>query len=423
VTLTSKELLRAFLSMGGATLFFRGLSLFKEIYIANTFGLSSSLESYFIAFVYVGFPISVVIVPFQTSFIASLAKAKTEGSINNYQNEMFSSVIFITTFLIIAWVLILYGLKEYVFVNSEAVMSKVYSLLPFVFFNSINLILYGILQFKGFFSINGYLPTISPVCVLIGLFLYESLFGMINVDIIVVSIVLAAFIEFCILKRMLNVKFSFFGISKTLKNCLQKSYFLMLSSVVMAIAPMVEQYFSSSAQESGVVLLRYASIIPLAISGVFSTVVAVVVLPYFSKIYFGKDGGSLISKYWNFLVLYACTIAVAYFTVSIFSRYLLSIVYSDIISSGVEISIFNFNLYLVAGAFLCLSSLGVRLLSSMHKGKVIFVITIISISIEILILSIFGTSANLSIVPIAIICYFLMSFIGINMYIFFKVKA
>ncbi|KGJ89908.1 virulence factor MVIN family protein [Colwellia psychrerythraea] len=410
--------------MGGATLFFKGLSLGKEIYIANSFGVSSALEAYLIAFVYVGFPISVLIVPFQTSFIASLAEKSIVESGSSYINKVFSAVISISIGIIVLWVITLYLLSELIFVNHELVMDKVILLLPFVFFNSINLILYGVLQFKGKFSVNGYLPSLSPVLVLVGLLIFEVLFGIVSVDIIVMAIALSSLIEFYILRKLLDVRLDLKGLRETIHTTFKKSYFLMLSAVVMASAPMIEQFYSSSLQQSGVVLLRYASIIPLAISGVFSTVVAVVILPYFSKLSLNTSNVALRSQYWNILAGYACVIVVLYFVLSLFSNYLLNTIYSSAITSGVELSTltFNFNLYLISGGFFCLTNLGIRLLSSMHKGKIIFVGSLCSLAIQLFILSFFGKSVGLSVVPISIICYFLTSFIGINFYIYCKVK-
>lgn len=408
--------------MGVGLAFAKLLGLTKEVLLANYFGISSNYENFLIAFVYVGAPVSILISSYQTAFITRLAKVK---SAKLKQDLIFGSVLFAvfsTLSLMFIWILLLNNFGYLLFGDFEIIKSYIIILIPLVVFNAINLILYGVMQVNRRFLLNGILPSVSNILVIITVAVMSFFSVGMKVEPIIYSLIIASFMELIILIKITHFKFgcnrlTFLGVNRIL---VPASFYFMLTAVLTTFSPMIEQYISSNLFENGVVLLKLSSSIPVAISGLIITTVAVVILPYFSKLSRNNSIDIVIREYFKLFTLYLVVCGLGLSIVAIFSFEIVSFLYraDNIGAEQIETISLMFKYYCLFSFFYCLLMFTSRFLCSIDRGKTVFYMTLISFIIQVSFLFLGSGYLSVEVVPYSLIISSLLAVVLLNLYIF-----
>lgn len=152
----------------------RAVGFSKEIVVAVHFGLSGNLDVYFVAFTLIGFPLAVLLNAIQTVFIAKLSAHSSRAEDNRIFGLTALGVLLILLLVLPLWLLAIpYGLpwlaSGFPPEKRQSLESALVWLIPYYFFNGINLLGYGVLQAKRRYVQNGLFPAITPLVVMLAL--------------------------------------------------------------------------------------------------------------------------------------------------------------------------------------------------------------------------------------------------------------
>ena len=262
----------------------------KEILVASAFGLSDGLEVYLVAFVLIGFPLSILLNAIQTTLISNLAST---GGNSARAGAVYSAVALVSLGLTVValpiWLLLLDRLLPLIavgFAPDKLVQLKhaVWWLIPYYLCNGLNLLGYGVLQARQRFVLNGFLPALTPfVTILFVLFHRQiddwmvlvmalnagTLAELLAINIILFRARLLAFPAHC--KRELATVF-------------RGARSLLPGTLVLAIGPVAEQSIAASLGGGAVAALGYGYRLPAALNGVVVTAIGITVLPAFVRL-------------------------------------------------------------------------------------------------------------------------------------------
>ncbi len=271
----------------------KGISLIKEILVASYFGLSDGIDVYLIAFVLIGFPLSIFINAAQGILITYLASGKEKTENREGENVFTSSLLLILLLLTVAlpfWLLLIKYAMPWLASGFSAekqqwLQSAIYYLIPYYFFNGFNLLAYGALQAKRNFIINGLLPGATTLVTIILIALFKGAFGW---HVLIAALVIGTFTESVILYGILWSRNLLLYPSKILnpkiKHIAKDSLSLIPSTFFIAMAPLFSQSVAASLGQGTNAAVGYGYRLPTALNGIMVIAVSITVLPFFSSL-------------------------------------------------------------------------------------------------------------------------------------------
>lgn len=271
----------------------KGIAFFKEILVASYFGLSDGIDVYLMAFVLIGFPLSLFINAVQGILITYLASG-TEGTENRDKWSVFTSSIILILLLLLVllpfWLLIInYAMpwlaSGFSVEKQQLLQQAIYYLIPYYFFNGFSLLAYGALQAKRNFVLNGLLPGATAMMTIILMVFFGGAFGW---KILIASLVMGTFVESIILygilwrRRLLTLSSKIFnpGVKQIAKDSLS----LIPGTFFTAMAPLISQAVAASLGQGTNAALGYGYRLPTALNGIMVIAVSITVLPFFSSL-------------------------------------------------------------------------------------------------------------------------------------------
>lgn len=140
---------------GALSLLPKVFSLFKDVAVAASFGASQALDTYLIAFVLIGVPVSIVVVAMQTTLIPALVNKDSNAAAGLLGGAIKLAVALLILALPI-WLAVLPAALGVLYPGEAEnirhdLLSACLWLIPYYFFNGINLLLYGALQARKVF--------------------------------------------------------------------------------------------------------------------------------------------------------------------------------------------------------------------------------------------------------------------------------
>lgn len=269
----------------------RGFGFVKEIVIAAHFGLSGGLDVYLMAFILIGFPLSILLNAVQSILISMIASGECSA---NGEGRLYTSTIALTLIVLVIalplWLVLLHYVLPWLAsgFSTEKLQwleSAIYWLIPYYFFNGINLLAYGVLQAKKRFVTNGLLPVITSVATIMLVLIFNQSSSW---QILVTALVVGTAIE-CIVVNIIIYKSNgfvrpvFFD-NVELKKLAKSSLVLLTGTFLVAISPLVEQSIAASLGDGTNAALGYGFRLPAALSGILVTAIGITALPYFSAL-------------------------------------------------------------------------------------------------------------------------------------------
>ena len=271
----------------------KGIAFVKEILVAAYFGLSDGIDVYLMAFVLIGFPLSIFINAVQSILITYFA-ADTKKTGRKDQQSIFTSIVILILLLLLAilpfWLLFIHYAMPWLASGfspekQQWLQQAIYYLIPYYFLTGINLLAYGTLQAKRNFILNGLFSVVITIVTILLIFFFGRTTGW---HILVIALVMGTFAESIILYGVLWHKnlfsFSFKYWNSGVKHIFKESLSLIPGTFLIAMAPLFSQSVAASLGQGSNAALGYGYRLPTAINGIIVTAVSITVLPFFSSL-------------------------------------------------------------------------------------------------------------------------------------------
>ena len=270
----------------------KGLGFFKEVMVAASFGLSGALDIYVMAFVLIGFPLSVLLNAVQTALIATLASC--DRSSPDEGRRLFTGTALITLASLIVllpiWLLLLLHALPWLasgfpMEKRQGLETALLWLIPYYFLNGFNLLGYGVLQAKGRYLINGLLPSATPIATIFVLLVWSASgdWRTLATALVFGSAIECTFLLIAMHRSGQILPPRFRNVAR-LKTVVGNALALLPGTIMLAVGPVVEQAISASLGEGTNAALGYGFKLPAALQGILVTAVGITALPYFASL-------------------------------------------------------------------------------------------------------------------------------------------
>lgn len=277
--------------VGITTLIVSSLGFFKEIVVANTFGLSELLDTFYIAILVPSFISGVFLGSFNSVFIPNyVSELKTGKSIGAFQSTSFLMTILVSLlFLIIAFLFTDVYLETFFKGHTQQyydlIKVQFYYVAPCILFWGFSSLINGILTIDNEFTFSSLNTVFTPISIIFCLVFFKEQLGTI---VLAFGTLVGSFLSFLFILTV-AIKRNIIHLHKPdFKSVNIKILFKQLpaklsSSLLSGINPLVDQYFSAQLIIGSIAALNYGIKIPAFGISIIGAALGNVLLPYFSK--------------------------------------------------------------------------------------------------------------------------------------------
>ena len=277
--------------VGITTLIVSGLGFFKEIVVANTFGLSELLDTFYIAILVPSFISGVFLGSFNSVFIPNyVSELKTGKNIGAFQSTSFLMTILVSLlFLIIAFLFTDVYLETFFKGHTQQyydlIKVQFYYVAPCILFWGFSSLINGILTIDDEFTFSSLNTVFTPISIIICLVFFKEQLGTI---VLAFGTLIGSFLSFlfiltvAIKRNIIHLHRPDFK-SVNIKILFKQLPAKLSSSLLSGINPLVDQYFSAQLIIGSIAALNYGIKIPAFGISIIGAALGNVLLPYFSK--------------------------------------------------------------------------------------------------------------------------------------------
>ena len=279
------------ITVGLTTLIVSGLGFFKEMVVADSFGLSELLDTFYIAVLVPSFISGVFLGSFKSVFIPNyVSELKTGDNVGAFQSTSFMITVGVSLLFLLIAVLFTDVYLETFFKGHtehyyELVKSQFYYVAPCILFWGFSSLLNGLLTIDNEFKLSSIAAIFTPISIMVCLVFFKDHLG---------NLVLALGTLFGSALSFLFLAFTAYyrGIihlnkpdlsSVNIKILFKQLPAKLSSSLLSGINPLVDQYFSAQLIVGSIAALNYGIKIPSFAIAIMGMSLGNVLLPYFSK--------------------------------------------------------------------------------------------------------------------------------------------
>jgi putative peptidoglycan lipid II flippase len=284
------QLLTNMLIVGIISLVVKGISFYKEIFIADTYGVSLLLDTFLIAVLVPTFIQNVFINSYSSVFIPNYL---LEKKINQDTSSFQSSSFIITIGLALIMILLTYiGIDFYLenlFPGHDTtyyhlIKVQLYIILPCILFWAISSLISGLLMADNEFFVSSLNAIFIPIATIIFMFFQEHLQEKtLALGMLVGSIASTFYLMiFGFRKKLLKLGKPDYR-SNNIKILFKQVPAKISSGLINGVNPMVDQYFSAQMAVGAIAALNYGYKIPMVTISLLSIPIGSTILPYFSN--------------------------------------------------------------------------------------------------------------------------------------------
>ena len=279
------------LTVGVITFSIKGLSFFKDIMVAESFGLSELLDTFFIAILIPGFIMNVFISAFTNVFIPNyIAEQKKGENVEGFQSVCFIITICLASLLLIIAFLFTDTYLEFIYPNHKPsyyglIKSQFYFLAPCIIIWAINSVLDGLLDINSSFGISSFGSVFIPLTIIISLIFFKDAMG---VNVLAISTLIGSianllfFLFFSLKKQTLKLGKPDFKSENII--VVYKQFPAKVSSgILFGLNDIVDQHFAAQLIAGSISALNYGIKIPSLVMTIAALALGKVFLPYFSN--------------------------------------------------------------------------------------------------------------------------------------------
>ncbi|WP_066225433.1 murein biosynthesis integral membrane protein MurJ [Formosa haliotis] len=396
------------------TLLVKGIGFFKEIVIANNFGISELLDTFYIAILIPGLISNIFLSGFKSVFIPNYVLEKEKSTdIGAFQSSCFIITVGISLFFCIIALLTTDVYLELFFKGHtvayyELIKIQLYYIIPSIIFWGLSSLLSGLLTIDNEFTFSSIGSIFIPITIIISLLFFKEELGP---TVLALSTLLGSILNFIFLsivsfrRNIIHLKkpdLTSSNITMLFKQLPAK----LTSNLFSGLNQVVDQYFAAQLIIGSIAALNYGVKIPMFAIGIATIALGNVLLPYFSKNATNDPNGNYIklNKILKIIVVSSSLISILLIIIStpiislIFERNAFTNADTLIVSKIQQMYLLQIPAY-ISGIIM------VRFLTSINKNNFMAIAAIFSLILNIIlnyylvnILGVFGLALSTSIV-------------------------
>jgi putative peptidoglycan lipid II flippase len=263
----------------------------KEAVVAAAFGVGTSMDSYLMALVIIGFPSGVLVNAAQTVFIREYVRIialQGEHAAARFLRAAMVGLLLALTALLIAWIALLpeilsvvgHGLVP---AQRALVTANVSQLIPYYYLNGINLLAYGVLQARKSFVRSALIPIATPLVVMAIVAFHGA-----DLHRLIASLTLGTGVETVLVllwvsRRQVRSPATAARTPGALRDFAWGTLTLLPGTLLSGLSPVIEQTIASGLGQGAISALGYAAKLPATLNTLLTTAIGVTVLPYFTE--------------------------------------------------------------------------------------------------------------------------------------------
>ncbi|MBA4744726.1 virulence factor MviN [Muricauda sp. TY007] len=285
------QLLSDMLTVAIVSLLVKGVGFFKEILIADAYGVSELLDTFLIAFLVPKFIQSVFLNAYGSVFIPNYVQEKqVEKNTGTFQGSSFIITVLIALFMIGVTYIGIDTYLELLFPGHKAqyyelIKTQLWIILPCILFWGISSLISGLLMVENEFLYSSLNVIFVPIITIVLLLFFQS---ELQEKTLALGLLLGSIVSFLYLivlglkKKVLAFNKPDFK-NKNIRILLTQVPAKMSSGLINGVNPMVDQYFSAQIAIGAIAALNYGHKIPMVVIGLAGAPIGNTLLPYFSK--------------------------------------------------------------------------------------------------------------------------------------------
>jgi len=366
------------ISVGVIALAVKGFGFLKEVVVAETFGLSELLDTFFIAALVPGFVNDVFLNAFKNVFIPNyIAEKKTSKNHGSLQSTAFIVTIFTSIFfIIIAFIFTDVYLESFFGGKSDAYYNLVkvqfYYLLPCIIFWGLSSLLSGLLNIYNEFRYSSMYPVLTSVTMLIALLFFREALGE---KVLAVGMFLGSIFQFVFLlviafkKKIIKIR------KPNFKNHNTQVMFKQIpakvsSGFLTGMIPLTDQIFAGQLIVGSIAALNYGLKIPAFFSSIIILATGSVLLPYFANLSIDNRDKAFKKLYFILKRLFIALIIISV-VLMIFSNTIIELTFerNKFTSDDTDLVANIQRMFLIGIPFTICGNIVVRFLTSINKNS------------------------------------------------------
>ena len=378
--------------VGAVTLCVKGLGFLKEAVIADSFGLSELIDTFYIAILIPGFMSTVFLGGFKSVFIPNyVIELKSGKDIRAFQTTCFLVTLAVALIFCLISILFTDVYLETFFSGHTPeyyalIKAQFYYVIPCMIFWGLSSMLNGLLTIYDEFTFSSMNSIFTPITIMVCIFFFKEELG----DLVLAKgTLIGSILNFLFLltvsikKKIIKLGFPDF-VSKNIKELFVQLPAKLSANILTGINPIIDQYFAAQLIIGSIAALNYGVKIPMFAIGLVTLALGNVLLPYFSKkVIENRDKAfSELKRILKFLLIGSSTVAVI---LIVLSSPLITLVFernaftSDdtVIVSGIQ------QLYLIQIPAYITTIIMVRFLESINKNRFMVLAAVICLVLNI----------------------------------------
>ena len=380
------------ITVGTIAIVVKGFGFFKEIVVAETFGLSELLDTFFIAALVPGFVNEVFLNAFKSVFIPNyIAEQKSKNKTRTFQSTSFLVTIFVALFFMgVAYLFTDVYLETFFKGHTVAYYNLVkiqfYYLLPCIIFWGLSSLLSGLLNIYNEFRYSSIYPVITSISIVVCLFFYHDV---LNEKVLAVGLLIGCIAEFLFLlsialyKKIITIGIPDFFAENT-KTMFRQVPAKVSSGFLTGLIPLTDQFFSAQLIIGSIAALNYGLKIPAFFTSIIILALGNVLLPYFSNLSIDNRNEAFNKLYYILKRLFFGLVIISTFLI-LFSDSIIGFIFErNAFSSDDTYVVANVQrMFLIGVPFTICGNIIVRFLTSINKNSFMAYVSLGSILLNI----------------------------------------
>ncbi|WP_127140786.1 murein biosynthesis integral membrane protein MurJ [Flagellimonas marinaquae] len=285
------QLLSNMISVAVVALLVKGVGFFKEILIADKYGVSELLDTYLIAALIPTFVQNVFLNSYSSVFIPNYVLEKKLGQgIGTFQSSSFIITIGIAFVMMVITYLGIDVYLEILFPGHEPryyelIKIQLWIILPCMLFWALSSLISGILRVENEYFYSSLNAVFVPASTIVLLFFFQETF---QEKTLAIGMLIGSVIS-CVYLVILGFKKQIFEIGKpsfkgeNLQVMIKQVPAKISSSLIHGLNPIVDQYYSARLTVGALATLNYGTKITVVVIGLVTIPISNTLLPYFSE--------------------------------------------------------------------------------------------------------------------------------------------
>lgn len=296
---TNRRIFGAALIVSFFTFSVKVASLLKELMVASVFGTSNALDAFLIAFLLPSFIVSVVAGSLNTAMIPTYIQVREKEGPEAAQ-KLVSTMVVLALGILTATVVLLAVAGPYLltFMGSgfdgeklALARSLFYVLLPMIIFNGLITIYAAILNAEERFALAAFIPAVVPIMSAIFILGFASVWGVYTLvfGFLAGYVLQLSFLAICLKKRNISAMPKWTGITQPVRQVIGQYLPMIAGAFLLSSTVLVDQSMAAMLGPGSVAALGYSNKIPATLIGIGALALGTAVLPYYSKMVANGD--------------------------------------------------------------------------------------------------------------------------------------